>query len=133
MCALSGEVADGVLFNWLTPEFALRSGRWVLEAAEQAGRPRPRLMSYVRCALLPHADARLRDEAERYASIPKYAQHFQRMGTSAYDTAVSGTDREDLQSGIARHEAVLDETVVRAITADDSAESILELLRACAP
>jgi alkanesulfonate monooxygenase SsuD/methylene tetrahydromethanopterin reductase-like flavin-dependent oxidoreductase (luciferase family) len=133
MCALAGEVADGVLFNWLTPEFAERSGRWVLDAAEQAGRPRPYLMAYVRCALLPQAEARLREEAERYTSIPKYGLHFERMGTSAFDTAVSGDHTRPLQEGIARHEAVLDETIVRAITPDDSAESILELLRACAP
>jgi alkanesulfonate monooxygenase SsuD/methylene tetrahydromethanopterin reductase-like flavin-dependent oxidoreductase (luciferase family) len=133
MSRLAGEVADGVLFNWQTPEFAARSGRWVLEAAEQAARPRPALMAYVRCALLPQSEARLREEAERYASIPKYAQHFERMGTSAYDTAVSSDQPIVLQEGISRHEAVLDETVVRAITPDDSAEHILALLRACAP
>lgn len=133
MCALAGEVAEGVLFNWLTPEFAARSGAWVLDAAEKAGRPRPRLMAYVRCALLPEADARLREEAERYTSIGHYGEHFIRMGTSAYDTCVSGPDAATLQAGIKRHEAVLDETVVRAITADDSAASILPLLRACAP
>jgi alkanesulfonate monooxygenase SsuD/methylene tetrahydromethanopterin reductase-like flavin-dependent oxidoreductase (luciferase family) len=133
MCALAGETADGVLFNWLTPEFAQRSGAWVLDAAEESGRPRPRLMAYVRCALLPGAEARLREEAERYTSIGKYGEHFKRMGTTAYDTCVSGTIPETLQAGIARHEAVLDETVVRAITPDDSAASILELLRACAP
>jgi hypothetical protein len=55
------------------------------------------------------------------------------MGVSARDTAVSGVNSAALQSGIAAHEGVLDETVVRAITADDSADSILELLRACAP
>lgn len=133
MCALAGQAADGVLFNWLTPAFAERSARWVLEAADQAGRPRPRIMAYVRCALLPESDARLREEAERYTSIPKYAAHFERMGTSAYDTAVSGEAHATLQRGLAAHETVLDETVVRAITPDDSAESILALARACAP
>src|SRR4029077_15782653 len=29
MCALAGEVADGVLFNWLTPEYARRSAELV--------------------------------------------------------------------------------------------------------
>jgi hypothetical protein len=55
------------------------------------------------------------------------------MGVSARDTCVSGADAATLQAGIAAHERVLDETVVRALTADDSAASILELLRACAP
>ena len=30
MSALAGETADGVLFNWLTPEYAERAGGWVL-------------------------------------------------------------------------------------------------------
>ncbi|HUG16963.1 MAG TPA: LLM class flavin-dependent oxidoreductase [Thermomicrobiales bacterium] len=133
MCALAGETAGGVLFNWLTPEFARRSARWVLDAAELAGRPRPRLMAYVRSGLLPEAEARMRVEAERYTGVGKYGEHFKRMGTSAYDTCVSGPDAATLQAGIARHEAELDEAVVRAITPDDSLESILRLLHACAP
>jgi alkanesulfonate monooxygenase SsuD/methylene tetrahydromethanopterin reductase-like flavin-dependent oxidoreductase (luciferase family) len=133
MCRLAGEVAYGVLFNWLTPEFAERSGAWVTDAAAAVNRPRPRLMAYVRAALLPQAEARLEQEAGRYASFPKYAAHFERMGTSARDTCVAGTDAATLQAGISAHERVLDETVVRAITADDTAASILELLHACAP
>jgi hypothetical protein len=90
-------------------------------------------MAYARCALLPQAEQRRNVEADRYASFPKYAAHFERMGVSARDTCVSGYDAATLQAGIAAHERVLDEAVVRAITADDGAESILELLRACAP
>src|SRR5207247_5247464 len=33
MCRLAGEVADGVLFNWLTPEHARRSAEWVRAGA----------------------------------------------------------------------------------------------------
>jgi hypothetical protein len=105
----------------------------VLDAADQAQRSQPALMAYARCALLPQAEQRRNVEADRYASFPKYAAHFERMGVSARDTCVSGYDAATLQAGIAAHERVLDEAVVRAITADDGAESILELLRACAP
>lgn len=133
MCALAGKTADGVLFNWLIPSFALHSGEIVVDTAEESGRPRPALMAYVRCALLPQAEARLEEESGRYGSFPKYAAHFERMGVSACNTCITGPDAASLQAGIARHEAVLDETVVRAMTADDSAASILELLRACAP
>jgi hypothetical protein len=122
-----------VLFNWLIPSFAERSGALVLDAASAAGRQRPRLMAYVRCALLPQADERLEQESGRYGSFPKYSAHFERMGVSARNTCISGTNAATLQAGIAAHESVLDETVVRAITADDSAASILELLHACAP
>lgn len=133
MNRLAGEAADGVLFNWLTPAFAERSREWVLEAAAHAGRPRPIISAYVRCALLPQADEQLDRQSALYSSFPSYASHFERMGVSARNTCVHGTDAATLQAGIAAHDVVLDETVVRAITADESAESILELLRACAP
>lgn len=133
MSALAGEAAEGVLFNWLTPSFAETAGTWVTAAASERGRPRPALMAFVRCALLPQAEERLAQESGRYGSFPKYAAHFQRMGVDARGTTVNSDRADVLQAGIAAHEEVLDEVVVRAITADDSAESILELLRACAP
>ena len=133
MTRLSGESADGVLFNWQTPETARSSGQICRDGAEAAGRPRPLVMAYVRTALLPQADARLDVEAGRYARVPAYAAHFARMGVSARDTAVSGPDAVALQPQLAAHETALDEMIVRAITADDSAASILELLHACAP
>ncbi len=123
MTGLAGEIADGVLFNWFTTEFERQSGELVTAAASQAGRPQPLIMSYVRCGLLPHAQHRLQERAVR-------------MGISAHETCVSGTDAATLQTGIAAHEQVLDETIVRAITPDDRAASILELLRAwncCVP
>ena len=133
MTALAGEIADGALFNWCSPNFEEDAGARMRAAAEAAGRPRPLMMAYVRCGLLPQAADKLDERAGRYASIPQYARHFERMGVSARDTCVSGPDAATLQRGIAAHERVLDETVVRALTADDSAASILELLRACAP
>lgn len=131
MTQLAGEVADGVLFNWFTPAFERRSGALVVDAARQAGRHRPLIMSFVRCGLLPQAEQKLEERSARYASIPQYARHFARMGVSARDTCVSGADAATLQAGIAAHEQVLDETIVRAITPDDSASSIVALLRAC--
>src|SRR5207244_8810945 len=80
MCRLSGEVADGVLFNWLTPEYARRSAELVRAGAAAAGRPAPKICAYVRAALGPSAADRLAEEAGRYAKIPAYADHFARMG-----------------------------------------------------
>ncbi|MGH7300465.1 MAG: LLM class flavin-dependent oxidoreductase, partial [Candidatus Rokuibacteriota bacterium] len=51
MCRLAGEVADGVLFNWLTPEYAKRSAELVRAGAAAAKRPVPKLYAYVRVAL----------------------------------------------------------------------------------
>ena len=41
MCRLAGEVADGVLLNWLTPEHARQSAEWVREGAQRRGPARP--------------------------------------------------------------------------------------------
>lgn len=133
MSALAGEAAEGVLFNWLTPNFAEKAGTWVTDAAARHGRPRPALMAFVRCALLPQAEERLAQESGRYGSFPKYAAHFQRMGVDARGTTINSDRLDVLQAGLAAHEEVLDEVVARSVTADDSAESILELLRVCAP
>jgi alkanesulfonate monooxygenase SsuD/methylene tetrahydromethanopterin reductase-like flavin-dependent oxidoreductase (luciferase family) len=133
MCELAGETADGALFNWLTPEHAELAGRSVRDAAASAGRPEPALMAYVRCGLLPDAQARFADELARYAGVPQFEGHLARMGASPADTCVLRSDDAALQSGIARYEAVLDETIVRAITPDDSVDTVLKLLRACAP
>jgi alkanesulfonate monooxygenase SsuD/methylene tetrahydromethanopterin reductase-like flavin-dependent oxidoreductase (luciferase family) len=133
MSRLTGQDAEGVLFNWLTPEFAAKAGRWVVDAAAEAGRPRPLVMAYVRTALLPQGDGQMDRQAAMYTNIPSYGAHFKRMGVSARGTSVTGADAATLQAGIAAHEQALDETIVRAITGDDSAESILELVRACAP
>src|SRR5437773_718607 len=50
MCRVAGEVADGVLFNWLTPEHARRSAESVRAGAASAGRPAPKVFAYVRVA-----------------------------------------------------------------------------------
>src|SRR5262249_61126789 len=65
MCRLAGEVADGVLFNWLTPEYARESAERVREGAARGKRPVPRLCAYVRLAMGPGAGDRLAQEGER--------------------------------------------------------------------
>lgn len=133
MTALSGEVVDGVLLNWLTPGQAQRSCAIVREAARESGRPEPWLYGYVRTALGAAAGERLASEARRYAGYPAYAAHFTRMGVQAIDTAAAGDDPESIRNGLAPFAAVLDETVIRAITAVETAEAYEELLRAAAP
>src|SRR5713226_7579897 len=76
MCRLAGEVADGVLFNWLTPEYARQSAERVREGAAAAKRQPPRLCAYVRVALGPGASDRLEVEGNRYAGVPAYGANF---------------------------------------------------------
>lgn len=133
MCRLAGAEADGVLFNWISPPFAGRSLRWVREGAEQRGRPVPTTIVYVRVALGAEARERLRAEAARYEAIPQYRANFERMGIPAMETAVVGTTPQDIQSGLAVWDGVVDEVVVRAITAHDTVEEMLALIEAAKP
>lgn len=133
MCRLAGAEADGVLFNWLTPDFAARSIAWVRDGADEAGRTLPRLFAYVRVGLGADAIARLRTEAATYESYPAYAAHFKRMGVSAMDTTIAARTPEDIQSALAAWDGLVDETVVRAITAHDTSDEVLELVAAARP
>jgi alkanesulfonate monooxygenase SsuD/methylene tetrahydromethanopterin reductase-like flavin-dependent oxidoreductase (luciferase family) len=133
MAELAGEVADGVLLNWMTADYLGRAGALVRDAARGAGRPAPMVMAYVRCGLAPGADARLEREIANYDDVSYFQEHLVRMGATARETCVMETDADGLQAGIARFEAVLDETIVRAITATDSLDDLQQLLRACAP
>jgi alkanesulfonate monooxygenase SsuD/methylene tetrahydromethanopterin reductase-like flavin-dependent oxidoreductase (luciferase family) len=130
MCRLSGEVADGVLLNWLTPEWARRSVAWIEEAAAAFNRPVPRIMAYVRVALGPAGTARLRDEASRYEGFPAYAAHFKRMGVDAAGTAVFSDRPDALQNGLAAWNGIVDEVVVRVVPAQDTVEDVLEVVEA---
>ncbi len=133
MCRLAGEIADGVLFNWTTPEFARVAGDWVREGAAAAGRKPPRLCAYVRLALGPAACAKLEEEGARYAAIPAYAAHFERMGVKPVETAIAAASPEAIAPALARWHGALDEVVLRAITAGDTADEHLELVRAAKP
>jgi len=133
MCRLAGEVADGVLFNWLTPEHARVSAEWARAGAAAAGRRPPKLFAYVRVALGSAAGDRLSQEAARYTAIPAYANHFARMGVKPEETAIAAQSPDAIASALARWQGAVDEVVVRAITGHDTVEEHLALLRAVAP
>ena len=133
MCALAGGRSDGVLLNWLTPDYVAPSAAIVDEAAREAGRPRPLILGYVRTVFGPGAREVFAEEAARYGSYPAYAANFARMGTPAEETAVIGDTAEEILAGLAPFTSVLDETVVRAITGEESPDAYLALLEAAAP
>ena len=133
MCALAGEGADGVLLNWLTPDFARASADLVRGAARDGNRPTPSIAGYVRAALGEAATVRVREEAARYAAFPRYAAHFARMGVDPLATCATADTADDLRAQLAPFDAALDETVVRAITATETANAYLDLLSAAAP
>jgi len=133
MCRLAGEIADGVLFNWLTPEHARLSADWVRAGAAAAGRQPPKLFAYVRVALGPAACDRLLEEGARYAAIPAYASHFARMGVKPEETAIAAQSPEAIPPAVAKWRGAVDEVVLRAITGADTIEEHLALLGASKP
>jgi alkanesulfonate monooxygenase SsuD/methylene tetrahydromethanopterin reductase-like flavin-dependent oxidoreductase (luciferase family) len=133
MCRLAGEVADGVLFNWLTPEHARASAELVRAGAAAARRPPPTLFAYVRLAVGPAAHDRLLQEAARYAAIPAYAANFARMGVKPEETAIAVPTPDAVATALARWRGVVDELVFRAITGADTVEENLALVRAGKP
>ena len=133
MCRLAGEVADGVLLNWLTPEHARTSAEWVRAGAAAAGRPAPRLFAYVRVAVGATAAARLDEEGRRYTAIQAYAAHFARMGVPPGATAIAAATDLAVPEALARWEHAVDDVVVRAITERDTVDETLALVRAARP
>ena len=133
MCRLAGEVADGVLFNWLTPEYAKKSAELVREGAAVAGRPVPRIMGYVRVAIGQPAIDRLSDEADRYAKIPAYGANFARMGLKPVDTGIAVQTADAVAPALRKWEGAMDDVVIRAITAKDTLDETLAVLRAARP
>lgn len=133
MTQVAAEVADCVLFTWWPRNEVARSRQLLAETASDAGRDTPVVASYVRTALLPQAEGAVAAKSARYAAIPRYAAVFERNELSARDTVVTGGNRAELIPRIAYEEVVIDLPIVRAITADDTLESLTELAEACRP
>jgi alkanesulfonate monooxygenase SsuD/methylene tetrahydromethanopterin reductase-like flavin-dependent oxidoreductase (luciferase family) len=133
MCRLAGEVADGVLFNWLTPDYARRSAELVRAGAESAGRKTPRLYAYVRLALGDAARGKLAEEGARYAAIPAYGDNFKRMGVDPVTSAIAAKTPDEVPRALEAWRGAVDEVVLRAITARDTVDENLALVRASAP
>ena len=133
MTQLAAEVADCVLFTWWPHNEIASSRQLVAEAAADAGLEVPVIASYVRCALLPQAREAVKDKAERYAQIPRYAEVFARNDITAAESVVTGRDRDDLIERIEREEVVIDLPIIRAITAEDTVDSLSELAEATRP
>lgn len=133
MCRLAGEVSDGVLLNWLTPEHARASADLVREGAASARRPVPKIYAYVRLAIGDAGRARLAEEGDRYGAIPAYGANFARMGVKPVETAIATDTPEQVPAALARWRGVVDEVVLRAITGKDTVEDNRVLLRAAKP
>jgi len=133
MARLAGEVADAVVANWALPERLAVVRERVAEGAATAGRPAPRLVGYVRIAVGPGADERLRREMERYRGFG--GGHYARAFAAQPDAlvGVAASDAAGIRAGLAPYLDVVDTLVVRGLPAHDSVDAWLELARMAAP
>jgi len=122
-----------MLFHWLNPEHDKASAAWVREGAAAAGRQVPTLYAYVRFALGAKGCEKLAEEGGRYAAIPAYGAHFDRMGMKPVETCIAAHNPADVTMGLAKWKGVVDEVVLRAITGEDTVEENLKLLHAAKP
>ncbi len=87
---LAGEIADGVILNWCTPERVAEARDAIRVAAGEAGRDPDAvtIAVYVRASFSDRADEALLGAAAEYASYPAYARQFEAMGVEPSPEAV---------------------------------------------
>jgi len=122
--------ADGLLLNMLPVRGAVQAMAEMRAVAAERQRKEIHVALYVRVSLGPEARSRLEDEAQRYEQFPSYAANFARLGVRAVETAVVASSAEDVRRGLSAYSGVVDEVVVRAITANDTAEEYQALIDA---
>jgi len=87
---LAGEIADGVILNWCTPE-RVGEARDAIRASAQATGRDPDTVTisvYVRASFSDRAHEALHAAAGEYASYPSYARQFRAMGIEPTAEAV---------------------------------------------
>jgi alkanesulfonate monooxygenase SsuD/methylene tetrahydromethanopterin reductase-like flavin-dependent oxidoreductase (luciferase family) len=154
--AMAGEVADGVILNWCTPERVAGAYKVIAEAAERARRDPASVTVavYVRACLGVGervALQALRAATAQYASIPHYLRQFERMGLGAEAAAaargpveevpeplvraltVMGGRKEALERFAAYREAGADLVLCYPVPALERASSIMGTMLAAAP
>ena len=132
MCAFAGAEADGVFFNWMTPDFAADARAHVESGAAEAGREPPPVLGYVRTAVGPDAAARLAKEEGFYRDLHDgYRNHFDRLAEPEGTVGVAAANAEEAQTALARYGA-LDVIVVRGL-ASARTEAMTALAEAAAP
>jgi alkanesulfonate monooxygenase SsuD/methylene tetrahydromethanopterin reductase-like flavin-dependent oxidoreductase (luciferase family) len=112
---LAGEIADGALLNWCSPERVAFAKARIAEGAEAAGRDPAAITLgvYVRSWVGQDTEAAmtvLRSAAGEYASYPAYARQFEQLGLGAEADAAAAAHRAG------RPEEV-PEVLVRAVSA----------------
>jgi alkanesulfonate monooxygenase SsuD/methylene tetrahydromethanopterin reductase-like flavin-dependent oxidoreductase (luciferase family) len=131
MLRLAGELADVVVATWSMPERVPSIRAEIAVGADAAKRPQPRLALYVRAAIGPDAQARLRTDMERYARTGRhYARAFAAQGDAPIGVAVASAG--ELSEALMPYRSVADTVVVRALPRADDVDAWLEVAAAAA-
>jgi 5,10-methylenetetrahydromethanopterin reductase len=157
---LAGEVADGVLLNWCTPERVATARAELADGARAAGRDAATitLAAYVRACLVPDEAVALhamRVAAGEYAAIPAYRSQAAGLGLGAAADAAAAAFRggrpDDVPEAFVRtlgllgdpaaartrlaryREAGLDLPIVYPVATQDAVASVRTTLAALAP
>jgi 5,10-methylenetetrahydromethanopterin reductase len=125
MLRLAGRMADGSVTFMTGPRTLIRfTCPTILEAAERAGRPRPRIVAMVALCVTDQADAaRLRAEqvAGRMAALPSYAAMLQREGGPALITG----GEDEVEDGLGALDAAgVTDLVPIPVAKRDSADAL---------
>jgi alkanesulfonate monooxygenase SsuD/methylene tetrahydromethanopterin reductase-like flavin-dependent oxidoreductase (luciferase family) len=133
LCRLGGAIADGVLLNWMLPDQADQSLRWVHEGAAEVGRSAPIVASYVRVAVGAGSEERLREVEGFYRTVNEgHRRHFDAMDVPLGSVGVAARARPDVIEGLAPYQAALDLPIVRVLAAHD-ATALADVAEAAAP
>jgi alkanesulfonate monooxygenase SsuD/methylene tetrahydromethanopterin reductase-like flavin-dependent oxidoreductase (luciferase family) len=133
LCRLAGAIADGVLLNWMPPALATEARQWVHEGADQAGRARPIVASYVRVAVGSGAAQRLREDESHYRTINDgHRRHFAAMDAPLGTVGVAAETRTGVLDGLAPYDTALDLSIARVLAEPDKT-SMMAVAVAAAP
>ena len=134
MTSLAGEIADGVILNWCTPERVAEARAAIPARADFT------IAVYVRACLSAVDDQALealRIAASRYATMEPYRRQFESMGLDPSDTqaivagvCVAGDARRRLED---YRDAGADLVVVYPVAAGEAVSSLTGTMMAAAP
>jgi alkanesulfonate monooxygenase SsuD/methylene tetrahydromethanopterin reductase-like flavin-dependent oxidoreductase (luciferase family) len=87
---LAGQIADGVILNWCTPDRVAEACDAIRAAAGESGRElgSVTIAVYVRASFSGRSDEALMAAAREYASYPAYARQFEAMGVEPSPEAI---------------------------------------------
>jgi alkanesulfonate monooxygenase SsuD/methylene tetrahydromethanopterin reductase-like flavin-dependent oxidoreductase (luciferase family) len=133
LCRLGGALADGVLLNWMLPDYVAEARRWLQEGADEAGRAAPILASYVRVAVGSGAAQRLRDDERHYRDTDeRHRRHFAAMDVPLGSVGVAASTPPEVHERLGPYQSALDLPIVRVL-ANADATSLAAVADAAAP